>query len=104
MAGLVTVATVAAACGGRAARRGRAVVFASGADLQTVNPLLTVHPFAKQVERYVLLTTLARYDSAMVPQHCLASAWTWSGVKKSLVFRLQPGVRWHDGTPTSARD
>jgi len=101
---LVTLATLAAACGGRAARRGRTVVFASGADLQTVNPLLTVHPFAKQVERYVLLTTLARYDSALVPQPYLARAWTWSADRKSLVFRLQPGVRWHDGTPTTARD
>ena len=107
MTGLViwgAVATVAAACGGRAARRGRTVVFASGADLQTVNPLLTVHPFAKQVERYVLLTTLARYDSALVPRPYLARAWTWSADRKSLVFRLQPGVRWHDGTPTTARD
>src|SRR5256714_530101 len=107
MTGLValgTVATVFAACGGRAARRGRTVVFASGADLQTVNPLLTVHPLAKQVERYVLLTTLARYDSALVPQPYLARAWTWSGDRKSLVLRLQPGVRWHDGTPTTARD
>src|SRR6184192_4195694 len=107
MTGLVTlgtVATVFATCGGRAARRGRTVVFASGADLQTVNPLLTVHPFAKQVERYVLLTTLARYDSALVPQPYLARAWTWSGDRKSLVLRLQPGVRWHDGTPTTARD
>src|SRR5947209_3272938 len=93
-----------AACGGRAARRGRTVVFASGADLQTVNPLLTVHPFAKQVERYVLLTTLARYDSALVPQPYLARAWTWSPDRKSLVFRLQPGVRWQDGAPTTARD
>ena len=107
MTGLVTlgtVATVFAACGSRAARRGRTVVFASGADLQTVNPLLTVHPFAKQVERYVLLTTLARYDSALVPQPYLARTWTWSGDRKSLVLRLQPGVRWHDGTPTTARD
>src|SRR2546423_1780734 len=95
MTGLVTlgtVATVFAACGSRAARRGRTVVFASGADLQTVNPLLTVHPFAKQVERYVLLTTLARYDSALVPQPYLARTWTWSGDRKSLVLRLQPGV------------
>ena len=104
MTGLAILATVTAACGGRAARRGRTVVFASGADLQTVNPLLTVHPFAKQVERYVLLTTLARYDSALVPQPYLARAWTWSPDRKSLVFRLQPGVRWHDGTPTTARD
>ena len=107
MTGLVTlgtVATVAAACGGRAARRGRTVVFASGADLQTVNPLLTEHALAKQVERYVLLTTLARYDSALVPQPYLARAWTWSADRKSLVFRLQPSVRWQDGAPTTARD
>src|SRR6266480_4670892 len=59
---------VIAACGSGAAHRGRTVVYASGADLQSVNPLLTVHPFAKQVERYVLLTTLVRYDSALVPR------------------------------------
>ncbi len=66
------------ACGQGAAHRGRTVVYASGADLQSVNPLLTVHPLAKQVERYVLLTTLVRY--------------------------VQPGVRWSDGVPTTARD
>jgi len=101
---LGTVATVAAACGGRAARRGRTVVFTSGAELQSVNPLLTTHALAKQVERYVLLTTLARYDSALVPRPYLARAWVWSADRKSLVFRLQRGVRWHDGTPTTARD
>ena len=93
-----------AACGSRAAHRGRSVVYASGADLQSVNPLLTVHPFAKQIERYVLLTTLVRYDSALVPRPYLARAWTWSEDRKSLTFRLQPGVRWADGVPTTARD
>src|SRR5688572_10980046 len=39
----------------------RTVLFASGADLQTINPLLAVHPLAKQVQKYVLLVTLARY-------------------------------------------
>src|SRR2546428_3327828 len=95
---------VIAACGSGAAHRGRTVVYASGADLQSVNPLLTVHPFAKQVERYVLLTTLVRYDSALVPRPYLARAWTWSEDRKSLTFRLQPGVRWGDGVPTTARD
>src|SRR5256885_5537090 len=95
---------VIAACGSGAAHRGRTVVYASGADLQSVNPLLTVHPFAKQVERYVLLTTLVRYDSALVPRPYLARSWTWSEDRKSLTFRLQPGVRWGDGVPTTARD
>src|SRR2546421_4055547 len=95
---------VLAACGGGAARRGRTVVYASGADLQSVNPLVTVHPLAKQVERYVLLTTLLRYDSTLAPQPYLARQWTWSPDRQMLVLRLQAGVRWHDGVATSARD
>ncbi len=102
--GLLIGGTLVAACGSGAAHRGRTVVYASGADLQSVNPLLTVHPFAKQVERYVLLTTLVRYDSALVPRPYLARQWTWSEDRKTLVFRLQGGVRWHDGTLTTARD
>src|SRR6266700_3034213 len=93
-----------AACGSGAAHRGRTVVYAPGADLQSVNPLLTSHPLAKQVQRYVLLTTLVRYDSALTPRPYLARAWTWSADQKSLTFRLQPGVRWDDGLPTTARD
>src|SRR5439155_981804 len=93
-----------AACGGQAARRGRTVVYASGADLQSVNPLVTVHPLAKQVERYVLLTTLVRYDSTLAPRPYLAREWTWTPDRQMLVLRLQSGVRWHDGVATSARD
>src|SRR5256885_14714725 len=92
------------ACGGGAARRGRTVVFASGAELQSINPLVTIHPLAKQVQRYVLLTTLARYDAALVPRPYLARAWVWSPDLQALRFRLQSGVHWHDGTPTTARD
>src|SRR2546423_14098315 len=95
---------VLGAWGGGAARRGRTVVYASGADLQSVNPLVTVHPLAKQVERYVLLTTLLRYDSTLAPQPYLARQWTWSPDRQMLVLRLQAGVRWHDGVATSARD
>lgn len=79
-------------------------MYASGADLQSLNPLVTIHPFAKQVERYVLLTTLVRYDSTLAPQPYLARSWTWSPDHKALTFRLQPGVRWHDGVATTARD
>ncbi|HVH68474.1 MAG TPA: ABC transporter substrate-binding protein [Gemmatimonadales bacterium] len=103
MAGVLGAALITA-CGSGAAHRGRTVVFASGADLQSVNPLITAHPLAKQVERYVLLTTLVRYDSTLVARPYLARTWTWSEDRKSLVFRLQSGVRWHDGFPTTARD
>lgn len=93
-----------AACGPVAERRGRTVLYASGADLQSANPLLTLHPLARQVQRYVLLTTLARYDSALVPQPYLARVWTWSADRRALTLRLRTSVRWHDGAPTTARD
>ncbi len=95
----------AAACGaGGSQRHGRSVVFASGADLQSVNPLVTVHPFAKQIERYALLTTLARYDSALVPEPYLARSWRWSEDRRTLTLRLYRGLRWDDGHSTTARD
>lgn len=91
-------------CGSGQTRRGRTVLFASGADLQTVNPLLAVHPFAKQVQRHVLLVTLARYDSALVVQPYFARRWTWSADRRTLTLRLHTELRWHDGRPTTARD
>src|SRR5436309_4103554 len=93
-----------AGCGSGAAHQGPTVVNASGAARQSVNPLPTVHPLAKQVERYVLRATLVRYDSALTPQPYLARTWTWSPDQRMITFRLQSGVRWHDGVATTARD
>ncbi len=102
---LLAVATcLTAACGDAAARRGATVLFASGADLHSINPLLTDHPLARQVQRYVLLMTLARYDSSLAPRPYLARVWQWSEGGRVLTFRLRTDVRWHDGTPTTARD
>ncbi len=100
---LILLATLTG-CQPAAARRGATVLFASGADLQSMNPLVTLHPLARQVQRYVLLTTLARYDSALVPQPYLARAWAWSRDRRTLTFHLQPGVPWNDGVPTTSRD
>lgn len=93
-----------AACAPADEGRGATVLFASGADLQSINPLVTVHPLARQVQRYVLLTTLVRYDSALQPQPYLARRWTWGEDGRSLSFELARDVRWHDGVPTTAHD
>ena len=61
-------------------------------------------PLARQVQRYVLLTTLARYDSSLTPQPYLARRWEWSGDRRRLTFHLETTVRWHDGPLTTARD
>jgi peptide/nickel transport system substrate-binding protein len=91
-------------CGSTAARRGGTVLYASGADLQSINPLFTVHPLARQVQRYVLLTTLVRYDSLMRIEPYLARRWAWSRDGRRLTLILSAALRWHDGIATTARD
>lgn len=98
------LALLALACAPAAARRGGTVILASGADLQSPNPLLTVHPLARQVQRYALLVTLVRYDSSLTPAPYLAREWRWSPDRTTVTFRLFSGLRWHDGAPTTAGD
>ncbi len=85
------------------AGRGATVFYASGADLQSINPLLTVHPLAKAVQKHVLFLTLATYDSALHPVPRLAS-WTWSPDRTVITFELREDVFWHDGRQTTADD
>ena len=93
-----------AACGGGAARRGDTVMLASGADLQSPNPLLSVHPLAKQVQRYALLVTLVKYDSALAVIPYFAREWRWSRDSATLTFTTFARLRWHDGVATTAHD
>jgi peptide/nickel transport system substrate-binding protein len=95
---------LAAACLPGAGRRGNTVIIASGADLQSMNPLVTTHPLAKQVQRYALLTTLVRYDSSLSVSPYLARRWSWSNEGTALTMILDRRVKWHDGKPTTARD
>ena len=92
-----------AACTGTP-RRGATVLYASGADLQSINPLFTLHPLARQVQRYVLLTTLVRYDSLMQVDPYLARSWTFTDDGRRLTLKLFAGLNWHDGVPTTAHD
>lgn len=95
---------LALACGQAAGRRGNTVILASGADLESVNSLLTTHPLARQVQRYALLTTLVRYDSALTTVPYLATEWTWSRDSLGLTFKVFSGLSWNDGRPTTAYD
>ena len=79
------------------------IFFASGADLQSINPLVAVHPLAKQVQKHVLFMTLATYDSAIRPVPRLAT-WRWNAKRTVLTFYLRDDVTWHDGVPTTAAD
>src|SRR5437899_12379186 len=97
------ISLVVAACGPGREQVPDAVFFASGADLQSINPLIAVHPLAKQVQKNVLFLTLVAYDSAMRPVPRLATP-EWSPDRRAVVFHLRRDVAWHDGVPTTAED
>ncbi|HEU4993705.1 MAG TPA: peptide ABC transporter substrate-binding protein [Gemmatimonadaceae bacterium] len=87
-----------------AARPSDVVVFASGADLESANPLVTIHPLSRQVQRHVLFVTLVRYDSTLALEPYLARQWQWSDGRRELTMQLEPRLRWSDGQLTTARD
>ncbi|HEU5218140.1 MAG TPA: ABC transporter substrate-binding protein, partial [Gemmatimonadales bacterium] len=100
---VVCLLLLALACSS-APRRADTVILASGADLQSANPLLTTHPLARQVQRYALLVTLVRYDSTLAPVPYLARWWRWSKDSSTITMGIYAGLSWHDGAPTTARD
>ena len=80
------------------------MVYASGSDLESANPLVTIHPLSRQIQRHALFVTLARFDSALNPVAYAASAWSWSADRRTLTFVLHPDLQWHDGRPLTASD
>src|SRR2546423_15363028 len=91
------------ACGPVTEQAPDTVLFASGADLQSINSLIAVHPLAKQVQKHLLFLTLVSYDSAMRPFPRLATP-EWSADRRMRTFRLRPPIFWHDGPGTARGD
>jgi peptide/nickel transport system substrate-binding protein len=85
------------------AERSSSVFYASGADLQSINPLVAVHPLAKAVQKHVLFLTLAAYDVELRPIPRLAT-WEWNADRTELTLAVRRDVWWHDGMPTTAAD
>ena len=101
---LPTCAVVLVLACGAPARPANTVVMASGTDLESGNPLVTIHPLTRQLQRHALFVTLVRLDSMLQPIPYFARRWSFDATQRVLTFVLEPTLRWHDGTPTTARD
>jgi peptide/nickel transport system substrate-binding protein len=104
-----TVAALVCAIAGAAScfapqRPANVVVYASGTDLESGNPLVTVHALSRQIQRFALFVTLAKYDSFLAPAPYFARGWDWSSDHRALTLHLVPDLAWHDGPLTTARD
>jgi len=80
------------------------VVYASGTDLESGNPLVTIHSLSRQIQRFALFVTLAKYDSTLSPEPYAALSWDWSSDRRRITLHLVSNLRWHDGPLTTARD
>ena len=94
---------LAVACGAPPSAPGT-VVMASGSDLESGNPLVTVHALTRQIQRHALFVTLVRLDSLLQPVPYFARAWSWDAEGRVLSLALLRGLAWHDGVPTTADD
>ena len=102
--GLAALSTAGLVACGRPDRPAGTIVMASGADLESGNPLVTVHPLSRQLQRHALFVTLVKLDSALQPEPYLARSWHWDPSRRAVTFTLYHGLRWHDGVPTTAAD
>jgi peptide/nickel transport system substrate-binding protein len=88
-------------------RYGGTVVIGAAGDMQGLNGLVSSDYNGNNVQRHMLFMTAVAYDEALNPIPYLAESWDTvrvAGDSLELTFRIRRDVRWHDGTPTSARD
>lgn len=72
------------------------------AGLRVTDPVMTT-AFITRDHGYMVFDTLLGMDSKFQPQPQMAD-WTVSDDKKSYIFTLRDGLKWHDGTPVTAED
>ena len=103
LASAMLLVAMCGACAG-SPRTADTIVIASGTDLEGMQPLTTVHPLSRQVQRYLVFTPLVRLSEALDAVPWAASAWTWSADRRTLTFVLDTTLRWHDGVAVTAAD
>ena len=69
-----------------------------------MQPLTTVHPLSRQVQRYLVFTPLVRLSAALTPEPWAASSWSWNTDRTLATFVIDTSLRWHDNATVSARD
>src|SRR5215470_10996269 len=64
----------------------------------------TVIPFMPLFNNLVLFDQQKPQNSPQTIVPDLAKSWSWSADGKALTFKLQEGVKWHDGKPFTSKD
>ncbi len=78
------------------------LTLAAKAELLSLDPHFHNGPQGHQIYGH-MFDRLARYNSLGAVEAGLAESWTYE-TDKTLVFKLRPNARFHDGTPVTAAD
>ena len=72
-------------------------------DLKSLDPIWTTDQIVGS-HAFMIYDQLFAEDSKLVPHPQMVESWTASADGMSWRFVLRPGLKWHDGTPVTARD
>ncbi len=101
--GAHAVATPASGAVDPKARYGDTMVIGITGDPGTLNGT-TSSNFVEKIIASNVFSMLIRLDRSFKPVPDLAKSWTISDDGLTYTFRLNEGVKWHDGTPFSSAD
>ncbi|MFO1349343.1 MAG: ABC transporter substrate-binding protein [Gammaproteobacteria bacterium] len=73
------------------------------ADLKNLDPIWTTAAIT-QNHGYMVYDVLFAMDSHGQPQPQMVDTWSASADGMHYTFQLRPGMKWHDGTPVTAKD
>jgi len=82
---------------------GGTLALGSIADPVILNPILSTDTASAAIHGRTTWG-LVRSDVNLSPMNAIADRWTWDQTALTWRFWLNPNVRWHDGTPVTARD
>ncbi|BBK30633.1 peptide/nickel transport system substrate-binding protein [Stella humosa] len=101
----LSVAALAASVVGHAAiaQQPKTLRVAMHADVRTLDPVWTTQTIAS-IHGNMVYDQLFNLDSSLTPQPQLVETWTVSDDKKTYVFTLREGTKFHDGTPIRSAD
>src|ERR1700761_5981447 len=64
----------------------------------------TIIPFMGVFNNLILFDQHVPQNSEQTIRPELAKSWSWNADKTAITFKLEEGVKWHDGRPFTARD
>ena len=101
----LSVVAFAAAAGGlpATAQQPKTLRVAMHADVRTLDPVWTTQTIAS-IHGNMVYDQLFNLDGKLEPQPQLIDSWTVSDDKKTYVFTLREGTKFHDGTPIRSAD